>query len=361
MQRIEFKETNADGNYATHGYFRYFGKLPPAVIHFIIKKGTECATSGPIVDVMCGCGTSLVESMIIGHPSIGVDVNPIATLVSKVKTTILDEKQLWDTLNYITEDRPSVSDDELRSVIPRFRNVDYWFLPKVQLELAELKRTILTIEDVEQRDFFMVAFLSIIRRVSNSSPRPGRLFHIDHAEQPRVKKVFIDKASGMIKKIKELRWLARCTDVKAATFVIFHPPYFALYKYSSDVLRFELEWFGANRRSIAASEIEDGFKTTDIGRYKVYIQDVTEVLAQAERILKPDHKVCLVVNNSTFRNERLPVVEDVCAEAGRRVPRLKMSECLERGVRYQQASYHRSAREDKVTSLDYLVFFQKHI
>jgi hypothetical protein len=373
MRRIEFDETNNEGNYATHGYFRYFGKLPPVVVNYILKEGTRDAEDGPVVDLMCGCGTSLVESMIIGRPSIGVDVNPVAALISRVKTTLVNEEILWSALNDIMNYFESVSDNEVSALIPRFRNVDYWFNSEIQTELAKLKYAISRIEDSECRNFFMVTFLSIIRRVSNASPRPGRLFHVEHKKPLPVREVLHDKASEMITKMRELRWLAKCTDVEvlcedgrhtalaenSAAFIIVHPPYFALYKYSSDVLRFELEWFGVDRKELAMREIVDGFKTTDISVYQNYIEDVGTVLFEAERILKPGHQVCLVVNNSTFRDERLPVVEDIAEYLGGHTSTLRPVDCLERGLRFQQASYHRSARVDKVTSQDYLVFFQK--
>lgn len=373
MRRVEFNETNNEGNYATHGYFRYFGKLPPAVLNYIIKKGTRYAEEGPVVDLMCGCGTSLVESMIMGRPSIGVDVNPVATLISRVKTTLVDEGSLCTTLNDIIKHCKPLSYNEVSDLIPRFRNVDYWFDSQVQFELAKLKYAIGKIEDPRCRDFFIVSFLSIIRRVSNGSPRVGRLFHVEHGKPLPVKEVFFNKANEMIKKMQEFHWLAKCSEVQvscedardtslesnSAAFIIVHPPYFALYKYSSDVLRFELEWFDANRKEVSLHEIVDGFKTTNINVYRYYIEDVCAVLSEAQRILKPGSQVCLIVNNSTFRDERLPVVDDISAYLAKYTPGLSLVECLERGLRFQQASYHRSARKDKVTSQDYLVFFQK--
>lgn len=373
MRRVEFNETNNEGNYATHGYFRYFGKLPPSVLNYIIKEGTRYAEEGPVVDLMCGCGTSLVESMIMGRPSIGVDVNPVATLISRVKTTLVDEGSLCTTLNDIIKHCESLSCNEVSGLIPRFRNVDYWFDSKVQFELAKLKYAVDKIEDHRCHDFFIVAFLSIIRRVSNGSPRVGRLFHVEHEKPLSVKEVFLGKTNEMIKKMREFRRLAKCSEVhvscedardtsleaNSAAFIIVHPPYFALYKYSSDVLRFELEWFGADRREVSMREIVDGFKTTNINVYRYYVEDVCTVLSEAQRILKPGHQVCLIVNNSTFRDERLPVVDDISAYLAKYTPGLRLVECLERGLRFQQASYHRSAREDKVTAQDYLVFFQK--
>lgn len=375
MHRIEFKESNAEGNYATHGYFRYFGKLPPVAIRFILTKGMVDSDGYPIVDLMCGCGTSLVEAMILGQPSIGVDINPIAVLVSRVKTTLINEQDLWNALDHIGEKFVATHSRAVSEIIPKFRNVNYWFCQDVQLELAKLKYAINDLGNSRLHDFFMVAFLSIIRRVSNSSPRSGRLFHIQHEEPVAVKDLFVEKAARMIKKMRELRHLTKvagaqvsCEDARATSlptngvaFVIIHPPYFALYKYSSDVLRLELEWLGANRQAIAKGEIEDGFKTTDIRTYQSYIKDVVEVLSEAHRILKPGHQVCLVVNNSTFRDQRLPVVHDISGQIKSQKIGLKLTECLERGVRFQQASYHRSAREDKITSKDYLLFFQKQV
>jgi hypothetical protein len=372
MQRLSFNETNGDGNYATHGFFRYFGKLPPAVVRFMIKEGTRDGHEGAVVDLMCGSGTALVESMILGRPSIGVDINPIATLISRVKTNLIDEHTLRDCLHLILERHESISNEEISAQLPRFRNQDYWFNSDVQIDLSRIKGTIATIEEVRCRDFFTVAFLSIIRRVSNGSTRIGRLFHEDK-KPVSVKAFFVDKANGMIKKMQELRLLTTTTEAQvlcedaretsiaasSAAFVIVHPPYFALYKYSSDVLRFELEWLGANRKEISAHEVEDGFKTTNLGIYPRYIEDVAAVLSEAQRILKPGCQVCLVVNNSTFREQRLPVVQDVCAYVDSHVNGLKMVDCLERGLRFQQASYHKSAREDKITSEDYLVYFQK--
>ncbi|MGB5924999.1 MAG: hypothetical protein WBH01_02770 [Dehalococcoidia bacterium] len=375
MRRIEFDSTNNEGNYATHGYFRYFGKLPPVVIRYILNKGIQNDKDGPIVDLMCGCGTSLVEAMIIGRPSIGVDVNPIAALISKVKTTFIEEDILRSELDGIKARLRLLSNNKASRLIPEFRNIDYWFDLESQIELAELKYATSKIEDTKCRNFFTVTFLSIIRRVSNASPRAGRIFHVQHERPVSAKEAFFDKANEMITKMRELRRLAKCTDVDvlcddarhttlaedSAALVIVHPPYFALYKYSSDVLRFELEWLGVDRKRIATREVSDGFKTTDISVYYNYIEDVGRVLLEAARILKPRHQVCLIVNNSTFRDDRLPVVEDIHRHLSNHSPRLRLFDCLERGVRFQQASYHRSGRPDKITSQDYLVFFQKTV
>src|SRR5680860_732150 len=43
-----------------------------------------------------------------------------------------------------------------------------------------------------------------------------------------------------------------------------HPPYFALYRYSADVLRFEMEIGGFDRRETNRSEVREGWKSGDV-------------------------------------------------------------------------------------------------
>jgi DNA modification methylase len=140
-------------------------------------------------------------------------------------------------------------------------------------------------------------------------------------------------------------------------FILNHPPYFALYKYSSDVLRFELEWGGYDRKGISQQEIRDGFKTTRLDAFEEYITDMAGVFTEAYRLLQPGCLFCVVVNNSTLRDVRLPVVDRLTARAEQIGFRLDNHFC--RTVRYAQASYHRSAREDKRVSEDHILFFLK--
>jgi len=70
--------------YATHGLFPYRGKFHPQMIKALmnilsIKEGEI------VLDPMCGSGTLNVEAALIGVNSIGLDKNPFASFMSKVK------------------------------------------------------------------------------------------------------------------------------------------------------------------------------------------------------------------------------------------------------------------------------------
>ena len=49
-----------------------------------------------VLDPFCGSGTVLLEAALRGHSAIGIDINPLARLISKVKTTRLDVVSQFD-------------------------------------------------------------------------------------------------------------------------------------------------------------------------------------------------------------------------------------------------------------------------
>ncbi|MDR3217604.1 MAG: site-specific DNA-methyltransferase, partial [Dysgonamonadaceae bacterium] len=68
----------------THGYHRYPAKFLPNIVKKLIE--TYAVGNGTIADVFAGCGTTLVEAKVHGIKSIGIDINPVAQLITKAKT-----------------------------------------------------------------------------------------------------------------------------------------------------------------------------------------------------------------------------------------------------------------------------------
>lgn len=84
---VEGQEWNfhdADTTEVLHGLHPYPAKFIPQIPHKAISTWT---TPGEMVcDPFCGCGTTLLEASLLGRPSIGIDNNAVAILVSKAKT-----------------------------------------------------------------------------------------------------------------------------------------------------------------------------------------------------------------------------------------------------------------------------------
>ncbi len=114
-----------------------------------------------MLDPFCGSGTTLVESQKSGLPSVGIDLNPIACLMTRVKTAPLPP-DLPSSANEAVDRARS----DQASAIPPIPNLDHWFLPSVQQALAALTNAIAATQPVHH-DPLRLALSSIIVRVSN--------------------------------------------------------------------------------------------------------------------------------------------------------------------------------------------------
>jgi DNA modification methylase len=84
--------TPKDTTYLTHSYHRYPAKFIPQLVRRIIK---EYSNEGELIcDPFVGCGTTLLEALLIKRRALGVDINPVAYLITKVKTTCIKPRLL---------------------------------------------------------------------------------------------------------------------------------------------------------------------------------------------------------------------------------------------------------------------------
>lgn len=174
-KKLEFKPgqnfvfISHEQTYLTHGLHKYpakfFPELPKWLIEKYSKKG-DC-----ILDPFAGSGTTNLESLVLERNSIGIDVDPFARFVSKVKTTKINLKQLKLMQNKIFESLLSYNDKALNiENIPKFPYIEHWFNAYVVLELAYIKQIILDLKTTDNiKNFYLLCFSSIIRDVSNAS------------------------------------------------------------------------------------------------------------------------------------------------------------------------------------------------
>ncbi len=375
----DFPESNAQQQYATHSFIRYYGKLPPVVTRKILKESANYLSYGKGIDIACGSGTTLVEAALLNIPFEGVDVNPLSALATRVKTSPPSSSVLereWKGLSErvdreLDELRVSTTlSPHIKESIPTFPKRDIWFTQMAQEQLAILRYCVNLVEDEKARDFFLIALAGIIRQASNASTRAGRIFkETGKVAQPpwqlmqkRVKRMwsggieYLNQTNGSEVEVKVGD--AKDTGLTSGKYglVFFHPPYFALYKYSSDVLRFELEWLGFNRKEIAKNEIRDGFKTTKAEDAELFLDDIEAVLKEGRRLVHERGVMAVISNNSTLRKQELPIIEGI-QERGEKVGFKLTRHCI-RTVRYAQASYHRSADEEIRTPRDHILFFE---
>lgn len=97
---IDFDFSGADTMYLTHSLHPYPAKFPPQLPNVILSKFGK---HGQVVlDPFCGSGTTLVEARLLGFNAIGVDVNGLSSLLSKVKATPLSNEEIEFAISITT-------------------------------------------------------------------------------------------------------------------------------------------------------------------------------------------------------------------------------------------------------------------
>jgi len=150
----------------THGFHQYPARMHPEIAKRLITKYASDAKS-VVFDPFMGSGGVLVEAVIHGNNSIGIDVNPFAVLLSKVKTTPIEPSKLRNR----HEKLMSIAKQDFENHVnynnaPKSINLPFWYTKDSLEKLQILKNHILKIKDPNMRDFFKICFSLTTRRVS---------------------------------------------------------------------------------------------------------------------------------------------------------------------------------------------------
>ena len=139
---------------------KMFHRIPSVFLDTI-----ELPSHATVLDPFCGSGTVLLEANLQGHHAIGVDINPLARLISRVKVTSLDPGHLNYQLELLV---PRAK--QLRSTPSPELTLDSWLSSSARTGLQRLAFAIKEIPDDACRSFFLVTLTSIVRRLSKADP-----------------------------------------------------------------------------------------------------------------------------------------------------------------------------------------------
>ena len=131
----------------------------------IFLDTVELPVNANVLDPFCGSGTVLLEANLRGHHCVGIDINPLARLISRVKVTALDPSQLYGQLELLL---PRAR--RFRSNPNPNSTLDSWLSSTARVGLHRLAVAIEEIPDEARRSFFLVALTSTVRRLSKADP-----------------------------------------------------------------------------------------------------------------------------------------------------------------------------------------------
>ncbi len=347
-----------DQSYLTHGIHRFPAKFFPELPRYLIRKFS--VEDEVVLDPMCGSGTVVLEALLNNRKCIGIDIDPIARLLTKVKTTPLDSNSLLSTTTSLLMQISKLdSSMEYSPNIPQFHYRDSWFRPHVLRELAiindsiEIVSSSLTTESRKDfQDFFKVIMSSIIRDMSNADP---------HCTRTVLRKKVVKKISpgdtlskfkeALLQQSKNMADFAHvCDDLKfreislpeanalntglaseTVDLAITSPPYINAVDYPR-THQLEMYWLGflddgplsklkrtyigtetvykheyENMKTFGISELDSLLQRIyELDPRRSYIvfkffYDMERQLSETLRVLKPGGRYCIAIGNNVIR------------------------------------------------------------
>ncbi|MCZ0933212.1 MAG: DNA methyltransferase [Oligoflexia bacterium] len=337
-----FEKTRKDTAYISHGYHRYPAKFIPQVVSRLIK---EYSKKGDwVVDPFGGCGTTLIESKVMSRPSIGVDINPVAVLITKAKKTAIRPEVLYEEFLKLKE-KISSFDKNIKLKTPRHERIDYWFKEDEKKKLSFLFSEITKVKDNNIKNFFYCGFSNILKNCSiwlQKSNKPTRDFHKTPAE-PFI--IFIRQINSMLRGNTDFFYLLKknnnfstsckiyCADARkismksnSVTLVVTSPPYVTSYEYADlhqltalwfeymkDLKDFRKKFIGTAYHgekdiilnSLIAGDVQRQLADKDVktaNEVSTYFSEMNQVFQEMKRILKKGGRICLVIGNTNLKN-----------------------------------------------------------
>lgn len=165
----------ADTKEYTHSFHIYPAMMIPQVAREILNR-YKTKDMEVLFDPYCGTGTSLVEGSLVGLKCIGTDLNPLARLISKVKTTKIDINKVQELKIKFNQYIDTAKFN--KNNIPKVNNIDFWFKEKQIQDLVIIKDFIDNIEDNDLKDFYLVPFSETLREVSLTRNGEFKLYRI---------------------------------------------------------------------------------------------------------------------------------------------------------------------------------------
>lgn len=164
---LDFHEE--DSLYASHNFHPFPAKFPPQLPRHFICQLTE--PGEVVLDPMSGSGTTVLEAHLNGRQGIACDIDPLALLITQVKTTPLDGQMVAQAGAELVNRAQQRLQRQGARVGDKWRNgwdgqtqkfIDYWFNGQTQLQLFSLLTEIEAVPDASLQRFFQVAFSAVI-------------------------------------------------------------------------------------------------------------------------------------------------------------------------------------------------------
>lgn len=298
----QFNRTRSVNQYLTHWIYPYRGKFHPQMIRALLN--TANVTEGSVVlDPYVGSGTTALEASLLGIRCIGVDLSPLCTLMTRVKTgshfatdAIRDQVALLLGRTKIEPRDPTLIEHEM---------------PIVR-DFLQLARMVTFSDSARRRRSETESFRRNLQAMAESVEAHARAIRVFEIEPGQV-----SVHEGDARALGAVGLKAGSVDA-----IVTSPPYsvaldyvkndqHALAAMGVDLARLRADMTGVRGRG-----------TKD--RLALYEEDMRAMFCEVERVLRPNAPAVFVVGDATIRGREAKTTAQMtewAEEAGLRCER----------------------------------------
>ena len=334
LKNIEWSFIENDTRYLTHPIHRYSSKFIPQIASTLIQNLTN--ENDHILDCFCGSGTTLVEANLLKRHSCGIDLNPLACLITKVKTTPIPSKILLKNVNEFLDNLHldlsilhgnTILNLDVKTIPNEDENLNEelkrWFFPEMLRELCLINYHAEKIKNENVANLVMITISEILRKCSRASSSFPNLM-IDKNRKP-VKSVFTIFERQLKENIQKIIEYTEQSNAKYIPIIlkqdstdlsnlasnsfdlaICHPPYVGAVPYA-EFLKLSLLWLSLDYKYYDSILIGGRRQRKDV--LERFLNSMELVMMELIRVIKPGKNCAVIIGNPQVHGELIKLNE----------------------------------------------------
>lgn len=390
-----------------HRIHAYPAKFPafltPKIVSYLNQNGQKIKS---IADIFCGCGTSALESRILGLDFLGFDINPVATLIAKAKSQVYCRNTLQEYYGMIISHASTAKFLTPNRILYHDR-LNYWFSDTNIIRLYRLVRSInSSCPPGKYRNFFLTAFSNILKPCSKwltksikpqidprkrpSDPYTAFATQFEIMKRANDELAILGSIGGSVQ-IHTRNVLKVNPKTPFADLIITSPPYVTSYEYA-DLHQLSTLWLGYvddyrdlrkgtigseygavqvddlkqlnSTGSVICSKLAKADKTKSRAVRK-YFADMERTVDQTKKILKEDGHAAFVIGNTHYKDvfiDNAKFLSHCLLDSGYkelRITKRKISSKILTPYRDKYGQFSNNSGGKKVYSHEYLIIAKK--
>ncbi len=337
------KEAEAESRPHVHGFHPYPARLHPKTAASFIEAFAR--EPGVVLDPFCGSGTVLVEARARAHQAIGFDLNPIAILLSTLKTQSFGAADR-DELITVATAVSAEADTRRRAkkgASRRYPQEDVdGFDPHVLLELDGLRVGIEKHRAHPLSDVLALVLSAILAKLSRrdgdtsagtramriAAGYPSRLYRAKTAELVtflETTETLYGSAPGAMLQLADARDL-RGVRPGSVDLVVSSPPYPGVYDYVEHH-RTRMRWLDLDPRALDRGEIGARRRLRTLesrDAMQTFEDDMARLFQSCARVLTPGGRAVFVIADGALGHVALRA-DEILTRAARRASLVRVA------------------------------------